>query len=48
MAQKTIQYVVEISHDDEMITPLEADILFRERIAAAFDAVFPMHIERVC
>lgn len=48
MAQKTIQYVIEISHDEEMISSLEADLVFRERMASAFDAVFPMHIGRVC
>jgi hypothetical protein len=47
MTQKTIQYVVEISHDDELIPALEADIVFRERMAASFDAVFGVHIGRV-
>jgi hypothetical protein len=47
MAQKTIQYVVEISHDEDIISPLEADLTFRERMAGAFDGVFPLHIGRV-
>lgn len=46
--QKTIQYVIEIDHDDEMISSLEADLVFRERMASAFDGVFGVHIGRVC
>lgn len=48
MAQKLIQYVIEISHDEEIVSPLEADIVFRERMAGAFEGVFAMHIGRVC
>lgn len=47
MAQKLIQYVIEISHDEEVISPLEADIVFRERLASAFDGVFAIHVGRV-
>lgn len=47
MAQKTIQYVIEVGHDDEVISPLEADIVFRERIADALGGVFAVHVGRV-
>lgn len=47
MTQRTIQYVVEIGHDDEVITPLEADIVFRERLGDALGGVFAVHVGRV-
>lgn len=48
MARKLTQYVLEVAHDDEQITPLEADIVFRERLADAFAGVFAIHVGRVC
>lgn len=48
MTLKTIQYVIEISHDDDRVTALEADIAFREKIAETFDGVFGVHVGRVC
>lgn len=47
MARKTIQYVVEISHDDEQISALEADLKFRETLADALSGIFPAHVGRV-
>lgn len=47
MSQRTIQYVVEISHDTEQMSELEADVTFRERLRDALGGVFPVHIGRV-
>lgn len=47
MAQKTTQYVIEVSFDDERVTELEADIVFRERLRDAMSGVFAVHVGRV-
>lgn len=47
MARKLTQYVLEIAYDDEQITELEADLVFRERLAATFSGVFAIHVGRV-
>lgn len=47
MSQKTTQYVIEVAYDDEQITELEADIVFRERLRDALSGVFSVHIGRV-
>ena len=47
MSQKTTQYVIEVAFDDEQISELEADIVFRERLRDALTGVFAMHIGRV-
>lgn len=44
---RTIQYVVEIAHDDDEMTGLEADIVFRERLRDAMNGVFAVHVGRV-
>lgn len=48
MTLKTIQYVVEIAYDEDLTTALEADIVFREKIAKTFYDVFGVHVGRVC
>jgi len=45
--RRTIQYVIEIAHDDEELTPLEADLTFRERLCECMHGVFPVHVGRV-
>lgn len=47
MAQRTTQYVIEVAFDDEQISELEADIVFRERLRDALAGVFATHIGRV-
>jgi hypothetical protein len=45
--RRTIQYVVEISHDEEEHTFVEADVVFRERLRDCLSGVFPVHVGRV-
>lgn len=45
--RRTIQYVLEVSHDPEQISSLEADLVLRERLTAALGGVFAVHLGRV-
>lgn len=47
MSQKTTQYVIEIGYDDEQMSELEADLVFRDRLRDALGGVFATHIGRV-
>lgn len=40
------QYLVDIDFDESKTTELEADLMFRERMAAAFP-MFGVHIGRI-